>query len=118
MLKLRIDKDTGKVLSAYPETFNVPEPYVEISEDDNSAMSEDSEYVYFYKKKKFTKVLKAELEAIEKRKAEIQAELASLDTKRIRAVCEPSVKDESTGETWLEYYNSEIEKLRTEYNSL
>lgn len=118
MLKLRIDKDTGKVIGAYPETYIVPEPFVLVTEEQNSQMSEDSENVYFYKKKKLVPVPKAELEAKERRKAEIKAELLALDNKRIRAICEPSVKDEETGETWLEYYNSEIENLRIEYNSL
>ncbi len=118
MLKLRIEKDTGKVMGAYPEHFTVPEPFVLVSEEQNSQMSEDSDNVYFYKKKKFVPVPKADIEAKEKRKAEIKAELLALDDKRIRAICEPSVKDEETGETWLEYYNSEIEKLRIEYQSL
>ena len=52
------------------------------------------------------------------RKAEIERELLELDTKRVRAICEPSVKDETTGETWLEYYNTQVALLREEYNSL
>ena len=47
---------------------------------------------------------------------EIQDELDELDKKRIRALAEPSLKDEDT--TWLEYYNSQISELRTEYNSI
>lgn len=43
---------------------------------------------------------------------EIYEELQELDRKRVRAICEPSVKDNSTGETWLEYYNSQIDVLR------
>ena len=39
-------------------------------------------------------------------------ELNELDLKRIRAVCEPSVKVEETGETWLEFYNSQIFEKR------
>ena len=42
----------------------------------------------------------------------ILGEINNLDLKRIRAICEPSVKDLETGETWLEYYNSKIIKLR------
>ncbi len=38
--------------------------------------------------------------------------IEQLDEKRIRAICEPSVKDDSTGETWLDYYNSRIKELR------
>lgn len=52
------------------------------------------------------------------RKSEIERELLDLDTKRVRAMCEPSVKDENTGETWLDYYNKQVSILRDEYNSL
>lgn len=47
---------------------------------------------------------------------EIQAELDELDRKRIRAIAEPSLKDENI--TWLEYYNSQISELRNEYTQL
>lgn len=43
-------------------------------------------------------------------------QIEELDKKRIRAVCEPSVKDEITGETWLDYYNKQIASLREELN--
>jgi len=52
------------------------------------------------------------------RKAEIERELVELDTKRVRAMCEPSIKDETTGETWLDYYNAEVQKLREELKTL
>jgi len=41
---------------------------------------------------------------------EIKSELTKLDNKRIRAIAEPSLKDENT--TWLEYYNQQISDLR------
>ena len=47
---------------------------------------------------------------------EIQSELNDLDKKRIRALAEPSLKDEET--TWLEYYNSQIITLRNELNQI
>lgn len=50
------------------------------------------------------------------RAKEIQEELENLDQKRIRALAEPSLKDENT--TWLEYYNSQIIELRTELTSI
>ena len=50
------------------------------------------------------------------RAQEIQNELDEIDKKRIRALAEPSLKDEDT--TWLEYYNSQITELRTELNSI
>lgn len=46
------------------------------------------------------------------RAEEILQELDILDQKRIRAIAEPSLKDENT--TWLEYYNTQIANLRDE----
>ena len=48
----------------------------------------------------------------------LEDELAKLDLKRIRAICEPSVKDESTAETWLQYYNTQIQTLRSQIQEL
>ena len=48
----------------------------------------------------------------EKRAPQIRYELEKLDTKRIRAIAEPSQKDENT--SWLDYYNAEVKKLRDE----
>ena len=42
--------------------------------------------------------------------ADIKNQLEILDKKRIRAVCEPSMKTEN--QSWLEYYNQEIQILR------
>ena len=50
----------------------------------------------------------------EERRAEILNEISELDIKRIRAVCEHSIKDESTGESWLDFYTSQIVALRSE----
>ena len=57
-------------------------------------------------------------EFIEKRLEEISNELNLLYIKRIRALCEDEIKTERTGETWLDYYNSQIYDLRVEYKSL
>ncbi len=46
------------------------------------------------------------------RENEILSQLDELDKKRIRAIAEPSLKDENT--TWLEYYNSQVTELRKE----
>ncbi len=43
---------------------------------------------------------------------EILEKLDELDKKRIRAIAEPSLKDEE--QTWLEYYNAQISGLRGE----
>lgn len=50
------------------------------------------------------------------RSEEILQELDILDRKRIRALAEPSLKDEDT--TWLEYYNQEISRLREELSKI
>ncbi len=47
---------------------------------------------------------------------EIQEELDSIDKKRIRAIAEPSLKDENT--TWLEHYNKQIKALRDELSQI
>ena len=44
--------------------------------------------------------------------------IKELDLKRSRAICEPSVKDETTGQTWLEYYNAQILDLRSQIQTL
>lgn len=50
------------------------------------------------------------------RENEILSQLDELDKKRIRAIAEPSLKDEET--TWLEYYNSQITELRKELSEI
>ena len=47
MLKLRYDAETGEVGAAYPSTFEVPEPYLEITEEEHSTIKNDTENVYF-----------------------------------------------------------------------
>lgn len=49
---------------------------------------------------------------------ELNKELNDLDIKRIRAICEPEIKNKETGETWLDYYNSEIQSLRNQIQDL
>jgi len=44
--------------------------------------------------------------------------LTDTDLKRIRAICEPSIKDEATGEMWLDYYNAQIISYRTKISEL
>ena len=48
----------------------------------------------------------------------LKQQIEELDKKRIRAICEPSIKDTTTGETWLEYYNSQIETIREQIQTL
>lgn len=49
---------------------------------------------------------------------QIETLLNELDVKRIRAFCEPSIKDTETGETWLEHYNAQILELREQLQTL
>lgn len=59
---------------------------------------------------------KAKITAQEKtaKLADLTAQILALDLKRIRASIEPSVKDPTTGQTWLEYYTAQIQNLRTQ----
>lgn len=49
---------------------------------------------------------------------DITNRLEELDKKRIRAVCEDEVRNEKTGETWLDFYNSQVYDLRIQIKSL
>ena len=49
---------------------------------------------------------------------DLQFQISELDRKRIRAMCEPSIKDETTGQTWLEYYNLQVQELRNQIANL
>ena len=51
-------------------------------------------------------------------KAQIQAQIDVFDAKSIRALREGGIKDETTGQTWLEYYTLQIQELRNEINNL
>lgn len=52
----------------------------------------------------------------EEQKLKILSQLDELDKKRIRVVCEPSMKTET--QSWLEYYNEQISQLRQELSEL
>lgn len=59
-----------------------------------------------------------EQKALEERKNQILKQLDELDKKRIRAVCENEIKDEETKQTWLEFYNLQIQDLRKQLEDL
>ena len=59
-----------------------------------------------------------EKENIKNQIDEVNEKLAILDLKRIRAVCEDEIRNEKTGETWLDFYNSQIYDLRMRLKSL
>lgn len=52
------------------------------------------------------------------KKVQLQSEIEALDIKSIRALREGGVKDETSGQTWIQYYTSEIARLRTEISNL
>ncbi len=49
---------------------------------------------------------------------DLKKEISDLDAKRIRAICEPAIKNNETGETWLDFYNSQIIYLRNQLTEL
>lgn len=61
---------------------------------------------------------KAQDEENKIKKSELQAKIDELDKRRIRAICEPSIKDSVTGQSWLEYYTEYIVSLREEISAL
>ncbi|HNW25234.1 MAG TPA: hypothetical protein PLG15_05080 [Candidatus Gastranaerophilaceae bacterium] len=57
----------------------------------------------------------------EQREADIEnlkTQIEEFDIKRIRAIAEPEVKDETTEQTWLEYYTQQIIDLRQQLAEL
>ncbi len=93
----------------------------EVTEDVYNSFLEDSlKYVYSNGKIISNPNYENEKQAvfIKERISEIYKELDNLDAKRVRAVCEDEVKDEKTGETWLDFYNSQVYDLRVELASL
>ncbi len=94
---------------------------IEITQDIFDEYSKDKEK-YIFKENKI--IINPDYDSIinkrtnENRKSEILKQLNELDTKRIRAVCENEIKDESTGQTWLDFYNQEIIELRKQLSEL
>lgn len=50
------------------------------------------------------------------KKNTLQYQIDEIDKKRIRAIAEPALKDES--QTWLEYYTEQIQELRRQIAEL
>lgn len=59
-----------------------------------------------------------ELDVVDTTTDNIEFQIKALDIKRIRAIAEPSIKDEATGLTWLDYYNQQITDLRTQLTGI
>ena len=68
------------------------------------------------KTKEYQSILAAKLK--QKRKEEINNLLIELDQKRVRAICEPEIKDQESGQTWLEFYTEQVQTLRVELATL
>lgn len=83
-------------------------------------ISDNDKYIYSEEKiipnPNYEKILKERNKS--EKIAKIIEKLNELDSKRIRAVCENQIKDSQTGETWLEYYNSQANKLRSELQAI
>ena len=96
----KVTEDVANDIQMHPEKYKKIEvSLIDISETDE-----------------FKKYLKDKEIAIHK--SEIERQLLEIDSKRIRAICEPSIKNEETGETWLEYYNNQVLILREELANL
>lgn len=48
----------------------------------------------------------------------LEEQISNIDLKRIRAICEPEIKDKATGETWLDFYNAQVMTFRSEIRKL
>ena len=57
-----------------------------------------------------------EAKAKEQLRAQLQSQIHELDIKRIRAISEPSDKEE--GLSWLDYYTQQIQELREQIGGL
>lgn len=83
-------------------------------------ISDNDKYIYSEEKiipnPNYEKILKERNKS--EKISQIIEKLNELDSKRIRAVCENQIKDSQTGETWLEYYNSQANKLRSELQAI
>lgn len=57
---------------------------------------------------------RAEKAEREKQRAisDIQMQIDVIDKKRVRALCEPQLKDSESGETWLDFYTGQVIVLR------
>ena len=109
--RLLLDGYKPLVISEYPEYSRL---YKKCYSEDESNIYENIEYLETQEEaliRRFNSVINEEIEKLSK-------QIDELDKKRIRAICEPSVKDESTGETWLDYYNNQVVAIRVQIQEL
>jgi len=90
-------------------------------EDEVIAIDED-EYEYVEDGNYWEKLTSEEAELKQQKRenavkaVEIQQQIDELDKKRIRALCEPELKDSET--TWVEFYTAQVVELRNQLQSL
>ena len=82
---------------------------IEIAEDIYSNIQEYGNDYYLYGNGEF--VLNPDY-------PNVLAENEKIDKQKIRAITETEIKDETTGETWLDYYNNKAKGLREELHEL
>lgn len=99
--ELLTEQNNGKTIILFDNSV--------IAANESEFSFQDGEWTKLSEKEAETKQLKIQ-NAI--RINEIQRELDNLDNKRIRAIAEPSMKDEE--QTWLEFYNNKVKDLREE----
>ena len=100
-MSLLQQQNQGKIIIPYNNNV--------IAIDEKEYSFENGQWIKLSNQEAEVKQLRIENEI---RANDIRAELYELDQKRIRAIAEPSLKDENT--TWLEFYNSQIGELRKE----
>ena len=111
MIMRRYDIKTGELGKSYPDTMDIPQPFITLSNEENDRISTDEEHVYFYINNQLVTQSKAEIEAKKKRIAEIKEELNNLDLKSIRAI-------RSNDTEYIARYEAEAQELRRELAEL
>lgn len=98
-----------------------PAPYGEVEDlvsQGYSAFDEADVSNYFAGLSELTDGTETAERLVSVHNARIQSQIDELDKKRIRAGFEPVVKDDATGQTWLEYYTEQIQYLRNQIADL
>lgn len=106
---LQVEQSLGKkIVSDNKSVFSTDEPNkFYINDDGKWTQRTNDEFNTLIEERNKEQVIKT-----------IKKQIEDLDIKRIRAICEPSIKDEITGETWLDFYNTQIIELRNKLTTL
>ncbi len=105
-------KENGNIIQSADHKFddNCLATEENIVRNDDGILMLESDYNNYIQTDEY-KAKVAEIEN-ENRKTDLQTQIEALDIKRIRAIAEPSLKDDTT--TWLEYYTQQITQLRAQ----